>query len=230
MDRSRFVDVPRTDSSVVSTCVVFTLAARKVFLSRVVLMSNFSCSTASATQKNLTFIEQDHCCLVKLFAMSMAAELSQCTSVGGCGSPITSSISLKIDSCLHLKNSAPSLASIAEEMTECKIAHKVKNAPFNLMGLVGSLHQPMKKNVQMLCCGCLLLRDTTHLSEYSVSCPRSEVLLLIQDAFPSSQGAVWFQASIFCAFESFAFNCVQEEPHLPCVSCFQFLFCKKMIE
>ncbi len=46
---------------------------------------------------------------------------------------------------LQLKKRAPSSASVAEATTKRRIAHSVKNAPFNFMGspLLGV--QPMKK-------------------------------------------------------------------------------------
>jgi hypothetical protein len=51
----------------------------------------------------------------------------------------------KIVACLQLRNNAPSSAYTADETTNLKIAHNVKNAPFNLMGFVGSAFHPMKK-------------------------------------------------------------------------------------
>jgi len=74
-------------------------------------MSNFPCSTASATQKNLISIDLDLCRFTVLFAMPTAVELSQA----------------------------------ADGTTNRKIAHNLKNAPFNLMGFVGSGFHPMKK-------------------------------------------------------------------------------------
>ncbi len=47
--------------------------------------------------------------------------------------------------CLQLRNNAPSSASAVNATTNLKIAHNVKNAPFNLMGFVGSTFHPMKK-------------------------------------------------------------------------------------
>jgi hypothetical protein len=80
-----------------------------------------------------------------LFAMPTAVEILQCTGVGGWGWPISLSASQKIVACLQLRKSTPSLASAAEATTKHNIAHKVKNAPFNLMGFVGSACQPMEK-------------------------------------------------------------------------------------
>jgi hypothetical protein len=93
-------------------------------------MSNFLCSTVSATQKKCISIEQDLCRLTVLFAMPMAVELLQCTGVGGWGWPISSSVSRNIIACLQFRKRAPSLASTAEAMTKHNIAHKVKKAPF----------------------------------------------------------------------------------------------------
>ncbi len=108
-------------------------------------MSNLPCSTASATQKNRISIEQDRCCLTVLFAMPTVVELSQCIGVGGWGWLISSSVSLIFFACLQFRKRAPSSASAVEATTKSNIAHRVKKAPFNLMGLVGSARQPMKK-------------------------------------------------------------------------------------
>ncbi len=109
------------------------------------MMSNFPCLTTSATQTKCISIKQDCCCLMVLFAMPMAVELLQCIGVRGWGWPIFSSVSLKIVACLQFRKRAPSLASAAEATTKHNIAHRVKKAPFYLMGLVGSVLQPMKK-------------------------------------------------------------------------------------
>ena len=108
-------------------------------------MSNLPCSTASATQKNLISIERDRCRFTVLFAMPTTVKLLQCTSVRGCGCPISSRVSQNIIACLQLRKRAPSSASTAEEMTKRKIAQSVKNAPFDLMGFAGSAFHPMKK-------------------------------------------------------------------------------------
>ncbi len=108
-------------------------------------MSNFPCSTASATQKKCISINQDRCHLTVLFAMLTAVELLQCIGVRGWGWPISSSLSRKIVACLQLRKRAPSLAFAAEATTKRNIAHRVNKAPFNLMGLVESACQPMKK-------------------------------------------------------------------------------------
>jgi hypothetical protein len=66
-------------------------------------MSNFPCSTASATQKKCISIDQDRCCWTVLFVMPTEVELLQCIGVGGWGWPISSSVSLKIVACLQLR-------------------------------------------------------------------------------------------------------------------------------
>ncbi len=128
-------------------------------------MSNFPCSTVSATQKKHISINQDRCHLKVLFAMPTAVELSQCIGVGGWGWPISSSVSLKIVACLQLRKRAPSLASAAEAIMKRNIAHRVKKAPFNLMGLVGSARQSMKK-CHKPGCGRLPPKDTRHPNVY----------------------------------------------------------------
>jgi hypothetical protein len=77
--------------------------------------------------------------------MPTVVELLQCIGVGGWGCPISLSASQKIVACLQLRNNAPRSASVADTTTNLKIAHNVKNAPFNLMGFVGSAFHPMKK-------------------------------------------------------------------------------------
>jgi hypothetical protein len=138
------------DCLVVSTDMVLTLVVRKVLLPRVVFMSNFLCSTASATQKKRISIKQDLCCLTVLFTMPTAVELPQCTGIRGWGWPISSSMSRNIVACLQFRKRAPSLASTAEAMLNHNMAQRVKKAPFNLMGLVRSARQPMKKCPQAL--------------------------------------------------------------------------------
>jgi hypothetical protein len=54
--------------------------------------------------------------------------------------------------CLQFKNNAPSSASTAVAMTNRNIAHKVKNAPFNLIGCAGLGFYPMKKCQHALLC------------------------------------------------------------------------------
>ena len=46
---------------------------------------------------------------------------------------------------LQFKKRAPSSASAADARTNQRMAHNVKNAPFNLMGLPSLGDQPMKK-------------------------------------------------------------------------------------
>ena len=54
--------------------------------------------------------------------------------------------------CLQLRNRAPSSASAAEATTKRKIAHSVKNTPFNFIGFVGLGFHPMKKWPHDLLC------------------------------------------------------------------------------
>ena len=54
-------------------------------------------------------------------------------------------MSWKIVACLQFRNNAPNLASVADAATNLRIAHNVKNAPFNLMGCVGLNSYPKKK-------------------------------------------------------------------------------------
>ncbi len=108
-------------------------------------MSNFPCATASTTQKNLISMDREHCLLTVMLAMLTAVEILQLVGVGGWGWPISSSANLKIVACLQFRKRAPSAASVAEAMTNLKIVQRMKNAPFNLMGLVASGFHPMKK-------------------------------------------------------------------------------------
>ncbi len=77
--------------------------------------------------------------------MPTAVELLQLTGGGGCGWPISSRMSQNIVACLQFQNNAPSSASAADATTNLNIAHKVKNAPFDLIGCVGLGFYPMKK-------------------------------------------------------------------------------------
>ena len=77
--------------------------------------------------------------------MPTAVELLQLMGVGSCGWPISSRVSQNIVACLQFKNNAPSSASAADATTNLYIAHKVKNAPFNLIGCVGLVFHPTKK-------------------------------------------------------------------------------------
>jgi hypothetical protein len=95
-------------------------------------------------------MERERWRLTVVFTMPTAVELSQWIGVGGWGCPISSSVSLNIVACLQLRNRALSSALAAEATMKHKMAHKVKNAPFNLMGLVGLARQHMKKWPQAL--------------------------------------------------------------------------------
>ena len=80
-----------------------------------------------------------------LFAIPAAVALSQWIGVFGCGWPNSSRVNRKIMPSLQFKKRAPSSASAAEATTKQRMAHKVKNAPFNLMGSPSLGVQPIKK-------------------------------------------------------------------------------------
>ncbi len=80
-----------------------------------------------------------------LLAIPTAIALLQCTCVQGCGWPSSSNTSQKIIPLLQVKKRAPSSASSVEATTKQRIAHSVKNAPFNFIGLPLLGIQPMKK-------------------------------------------------------------------------------------
>ena len=115
-------------------------------------MSKNPCATASATQKCLISIDRDCWGLTVLFATPTVVEMSQCMGVGGCGCPISLRVNLKILACLQFRYRAPSSTSAAEATTKYKIAHSMKNAPFNLIGFVGPGFHPMKKWPHALLC------------------------------------------------------------------------------
>jgi hypothetical protein len=54
-------------------------------------------------------------------------------------------MSQKIIPSLQFKKRTPSLALAAEATTKQRMAHKVKHAPFNLMGLLSLGDHPIKK-------------------------------------------------------------------------------------
>jgi hypothetical protein len=90
-------------------------------------------------------MDLEHCHLAVLLVMPTAVKLLQLIGVGGWGCPISLSISWKIVACLQFRKRAPSSASAEDATTNRKIAQRVKNALFNLMGFVPSGFQPMKK-------------------------------------------------------------------------------------
>jgi hypothetical protein len=98
----------------------------------------------STIQKNLISIDLDRNRLIVLFAMPTAVALSQCTGVAGWVCPISSSIVLITFPSLQLRKSAPSSASAADTTTHFNTLHKVKMAPFNLMGSPSLGTQPKK--------------------------------------------------------------------------------------
>ena len=87
----------------------------------------------------------DCCRLMVLLAMPTAVLLSQCTGVADCGWPSSLRMRQKIFPSLQLRKRAPSSASAADETTNLSIAHKVKNAPFNLIGSPSIGIHPRKK-------------------------------------------------------------------------------------
>jgi hypothetical protein len=84
--------------------------------------------------------------------MPITVELLQLTGVGGCGWPISSRVSQNCVAYLHFKNNTPSSASAVDATTNRNIAHKGKNAPFNLIGCVGLSFHPMMKCLHAQLC------------------------------------------------------------------------------
>ncbi len=142
------------------TCVVFTLVVCQVFLPRVVfnIIRILGWATLSQTPKYLISIDHKCCLLSVLFAMSTAVALLQCTSVLGCGWPNSSRVIPNIIPSLQFKKRAPSLALAADAMTNLRMAHKVKSALFNLMGLPSDGVEPIKKCPQALLWACASIR------------------------------------------------------------------------
>ena len=80
-----------------------------------------------------------------LFAIPTAVALSQWIGVFGWGWPNSLRVKQQIMSSLQFKKRAPSSVSAADATTNQRMAHKVKYAPFNLMGLPSLGVQPVKK-------------------------------------------------------------------------------------
>jgi hypothetical protein len=133
------------DCRVMSTKVVFTLVVCKVFLPRVVFDVKSPLFDYICNPKETHFHRARSLLLDSVIRDAYGGLIVAMYCVGGWGWPISSSVSLKIVTCLQFRKRAPSLASNAEATTKRNIAHRVKKAPFNLMGLVGSVRQPMKK-------------------------------------------------------------------------------------
>ena len=114
------------------------------------LTSYASCTTLSHTQNYRISINQDHCHLTVLVAMLTAVALLQCIGVLSCGCPNSSSVSRKIIPSLQLSKRAPSLALAVGVTTNQRMAHIVKNAPFNQMGSPSMGDNPIKKCPQAL--------------------------------------------------------------------------------
>ncbi len=106
----------------------------------------------SHTQKYLISIDHERCLLTVLFAMLTAVASLQCTIALGCGSPSSLRVIQKIIPSLQLRKRALSLALAADAMANRRMAHKVKNAPLSLIGLLSLVAHPMK-NSRMLCFG-----------------------------------------------------------------------------
>jgi hypothetical protein len=129
--------------------------------------------------------------------MPTTVELSQFIGVGGCGWPISLRVSQNILACLKFKNNAPSSASTADAMTNCNIAHKVKNASFNLIGCVGLGFHPMKKCLHALLCAFASDKYDAldRWSGCSKSYPTYEIALSRLSEWLNNKGVVWFFAS-----------------------------------
>ncbi len=114
--------------------MVFTLVISKIFLAR--MPSDIICILRDL----ITNPEVPHLHLTG--ALMFNGVVCNANSGGvvamdrclGCGCLNSLRVNQKIMPSLQFKKRAPSLASAAEETTKQRIAHKVKNAPFNLMG------------------------------------------------------------------------------------------------
>ncbi len=113
----------------VSTNVVLALVVSKILFSWVVFDVKLPCLNSICNPENCVSIDQERYFFSELLVMTTAMELSQCTNVGGCGCPISSSVSLKIVACLQLRINAPNLASVMEAMMNHRIVHSVKKCP-----------------------------------------------------------------------------------------------------
>ena len=129
----------------VSSDVVFALVVRQVFLTWVPpdiirILRNF------ITNPKISHFHCSRSLLIDvLFAIPTAVALSQRIGVFGWGWPNSSRVNQKIMPSLQFRKRAPSSASAAEATTKRRMAHNVKNAPFNLMGLPSFGVHPMKK-------------------------------------------------------------------------------------
>ena len=79
------------------------------------------------------------------FTVPHVVELLQLIGVGGCGCPISCSISLAILPCFTLRNKAPNSASATDAATNLSMLHELCIALFNLMGSPGLGSHPRKK-------------------------------------------------------------------------------------
>jgi hypothetical protein len=81
------------DCCVVSTNVVLTLVVPKVFLPWVVSDVKLLLCDSICNPKKIISIERDLSCLTVLFAIPTVVKLLQWIGIGGCGWPISSSVS-----------------------------------------------------------------------------------------------------------------------------------------
>jgi hypothetical protein len=110
------------------------------------LMSYASWAILSQTQKYLISIDCKCHLLTVLFAMPTAIALSKCTGVLGCGWPNSLRDLQNVIPSLQFKKRAPSLASAAEAMTNCRMAYKVKKCTIQFDGVAiswGQAHEKM---------------------------------------------------------------------------------------
>ena len=139
------MEVPRAYSSVMWPWVVFTLVVGKILFAGVPLDIIHILGHLICHPKIFISIDRESCLLTVLFAMPTAVALSQWMGVFGWGWSNSSSVNRKIMPSLQFKKRAPSSASAADATTNRRMAHNVKKAPFNLMGLPSVGVQPMKK-------------------------------------------------------------------------------------
>ncbi len=114
--------------------------------------------------------------------------------------------------CLQFKNNLPSSASTADATTNCNIAHKEKNATFNLIGCVGLGFHPMKKCPHALLCAFAFDKYDAW-SGCSISYPTREIELLRLSEWPNNQGVVCFLHPVLGAMCLLACYCA-ESHHL----------------
>ncbi len=145
------MQIPRVNSLMVSSYVVFALVVSQVFLPWVPpdivrILFNFIANPKVMhlhAMQSLSFY--DTICDANgsgVIAMGLCFGLGMAQFFKGS--------SKKIMHSLQYRKRAPSLASAAEAMMKQKMVHKVKNAPFSLIGLPPCADQPMKKCLHAL--------------------------------------------------------------------------------